>query len=76
MSHLTGTYLVTSGDMAGFCLRAEYDSGTGGYYVYFSRDFSDPSAEGYDEWFEHREDAEAYMNSLDLSAADNKKDKN
>ena len=45
------TCLIRTGDMAGFYLRAEYDEDTGGYYVYYSRDFSDLSAEGYDEWY-------------------------
>ena len=33
----TGT--VIRGDMAGFSVRAEYSADTGGYYLYFSRDF-------------------------------------
>ena len=73
MSVFGNTYLIKSGDMAGFFLRAAYGESTGGYYIFYSRDFSDPAAEGYDEWYEHREDVERVIGSLDLRCAEGEK---
>lgn len=64
---------VNSGDMAFFFLRAGHDENTGGYYVYYSRDFSDPTAEGCDEWFERRENDEMLIGSLDLRSTEGEK---
>ncbi len=42
--------LAQSGDMKNFYVKVVDDtSETGGYYILFSADFSDPSAKGYDE---------------------------
>lgn len=50
----------------GFCIRLIDDTAiAGGYLLLFSRDFSDPAAEGYDEWYESLEDAEKRFESLD-----------
>ncbi len=63
---MTREWQVMSGDMRGFFLRlADDTANTGGYLLLFSRDFSDPAAEGFDEWYERREDAEARIGSLD-----------
>ena len=44
--------LVKSGDMKGYYVKAYPDNdGTGGYYLLFSKDFSNTQAEGYDEWY-------------------------
>ena len=55
--HQTG--YITDGDMKGFYVKAVQDAeDTGGCYLLFSKDFSDPYAEGYDEWYPTPEDLE------------------
>lgn len=46
------TGYITDGDMKGFYVKAIRDAdATGGCYLLFSKDFKDPHAEGYDEWY-------------------------
>ena len=67
---MTREWRVMSGDMAGFYVRlADDTANTGGYLLLFSRNFSDPAAEGFDEWYERRGDAEARIGSLDAVPA-------
>ncbi len=49
--HLAKTGRIISGEMAGYALRAEYSPDTGGYVLYFSHDFAQHSADGFDEWY-------------------------
>ena len=43
---------ITNGDMKGFYVKAVRDTeDSGGCYLLFSKDFGDPHAEGYDEWY-------------------------
>ena len=60
--------LVKSGDMSGFYVKILPDpDDTGGYYILYSRDFSDLSAEGYDEWRLNELEIENYFNNITVN---------
>lgn len=62
---------ITKGKMKGFFVRLIDDAPiSGGYYLLFSKDFSDPNAEGYDEWYESLEDAERAFGAFDIIPSD------
>ncbi|MCR5122905.1 MAG: hypothetical protein K6B74_10860 [Ruminococcus sp.] len=53
--------------MSSFYVKAFHDNeDTGGYYLLFSKNFDDPQAEGYDEWYPDLEDLTRRINSLDV----------
>lgn len=57
--------LIKSGDMKDFFVKVINDTeNTGGYYILYSRDFSDKTAEGYDDWFLIEEDVEKYLETI------------
>ena len=62
------TGLAQAGDMQGFYVRAVQDSGdTGGCYLLFSRNFDQPNAEGYDEWYLKPKELEHRIAELDIA---------
>ena len=62
------TSLIRSGEMQGFYIRIICDTAdTGGCYVLYSRDFNDPAAEGYDEWYPSASDAEQALRQLSVT---------
>ena len=43
---------IHEGHMKGFYVKVVHDTqDTGGYYVLYSKDFSQTTTEGYDEWY-------------------------
>lgn len=57
--------LVKSGDMVGFHVKILPDiNGTGGYYILYSKDFSDKTAEGYDDWLLNEYEVESYFKNI------------
>lgn len=57
--------LVKNGDMSGFYVKVLPDpDDTGGYYILYSRDFSDNTAEGYDNWALNELEAESYFTNI------------
>ena len=62
---------ITKGKMKGFFVRLIDDAPIcGGYYLLFSKDFSDPNAEGYDEWYESLEEADRAFEAFELIPTD------
>lgn len=60
--------LVESGDMSGFYVKILPDpDDTGGYYILYSMDFSDRSAECYDEWRLNELEIENYFNNVTVN---------
>lgn len=60
--------LVKSGDMSGFYVKILPDPNeTGEYYILYSKDFSDLSAEGYDEWRLNELEIENYFNNITVN---------
>ncbi len=58
---------ISSGDMKSFYLKIVHDTEkTGGYYILFSRDFSDFYAEGYDEWYLNLEELTDRFNDFNV----------
>ncbi len=58
---------IADGDMRSFYLKIVYDlEDTGGYYIFFSRDFSDLRAEGYDEWYRNSEELTARLHDFNV----------
>lgn len=62
---------IRRGKHAGFYIKVAYDpEDTGGYYVFFSRDFSEKTAEGYDNWYLDLEDVERLLGTLEIEWKD------
>ncbi|MBQ5340327.1 MAG: hypothetical protein J6Z40_14340 [Oscillospiraceae bacterium] len=58
---------VQTGDMKGFYVKPVQDvDGTGGYYLLFSKDFSNKQAEGYDEWYLNPDDIAKRIRELNI----------
>ena len=57
--------LVKNGDMVGFYVKIFPDiNSTGGYYILYSKDFSDKTAEGYDDWLLNEYEVESYFRNI------------
>lgn len=58
---------IHKGEMSGFYIKIVPDiEGTGGYYVLYSRDFSQITAEGYDEWYLDIEVINRLLSEIDV----------
>ena len=67
MLNLNVIGLVQTGDMKGYYVKPVQDTdGTGGYYLFFSKDFSIKQAEGFDEWYLNSEDISKRIRELNI----------
>jgi hypothetical protein len=56
--------LIREGKNKGFFIKVVEDlDETGGYFVFYSKDFNKKEAEGYDDWFLEREVLENFINN-------------
>lgn len=58
--------LIRSGQMKDFYIKVVSDEDTGGFYILYSRDFENKSAEGYDEWYSDEATTENIVDKLDV----------
>lgn len=58
---------VQNGDMKGYYVKPVRDTGgTGGCYLFFSKDFSNIQAEGFDEWYQDEDDVSKRISELNI----------
>lgn len=62
--------LVKSGPMKGFYVKLVSDEDTGGFYILYSGDFQEKTAEGYDEWYPDEVTIEAAVDELEIEWED------
>lgn len=59
--------LAQTGDMKGYYVKPVQDTDeTGGCYLFFSKDFSNKQAEGYDEWYLNPDDLSKRIDELNI----------
>lgn len=62
---------IVDGIMKGFYIKIIFDKEeTGGYYVFYSKNFKDKTAEGYDEWYLDIKVIESLLNEIDVEWKD------
>lgn len=57
---------IINGDMKAFYVKVSFDEDTGGYYICFSRDFDEITAEGYDEWYPDIEAVSSRLSEMEV----------
>ena len=63
---ISRTGYITIGNMKDFYVKALFDQDSGGYYILYSKNFCDKTAEGYDEWYPDIETVSSRLSEMEI----------